>query len=51
MSVATSSTGRSIAAHAVLAGYTIICLFPVILVIINSFKTRRETCKESETHR
>ena len=40
MSVATSSTGRSIAAHAILAGYTIICLFPVILVIINSFKTR-----------
>ncbi len=40
MSVARSSAGRSIAAHAILAGYTIICLFPVILVIINSFKTR-----------
>ena len=40
MSVARSSASRSIAAHAVLAGYTIICLFPVILVIINSFKTR-----------
>ena len=39
MSVARSSASRSIAAHAVLAGYTIICLFPVILVIINSFKT------------
>ena len=40
MSVATSSKTRSIAAHAILAGYTIICLFPVVLVIINSFKTR-----------
>ena len=40
MSVARSSASRSIAAHAILAGYTIICLFPVILVIINSFKTR-----------
>lgn len=40
MSVATHSPARSISAHLVLAGYTLICLFPVILVVINSFKTR-----------
>lgn len=27
--------------HAVLAGYTLIALFPVILVVLNSFKSRR----------
>jgi raffinose/stachyose/melibiose transport system permease protein len=40
MSIATSSIRRSLGAHAVLAGYTALCLFPVILVVINSFKTR-----------
>jgi raffinose/stachyose/melibiose transport system permease protein len=40
MSIARSSASRSIAAHAILAGYTIVCLFPVVLVVINSFKTR-----------
>lgn len=40
MSVATSSRSRSISAHIVLAGYTLLCLFPVILVVMNSFKTR-----------
>lgn len=40
MSIATSSCSRSISAHLVLAGYTLLCLFPVILVVMNSFKTR-----------
>jgi raffinose/stachyose/melibiose transport system permease protein len=32
---------RSIAAHAVLLTYTLIALFPVFVVVINSFKSRR----------
>jgi raffinose/stachyose/melibiose transport system permease protein len=40
MSQARSSTGRTVAAHAVLILYTIIALFPVILVVVNSFKSR-----------
>jgi len=32
---------RSIAAHAVLIGYTLIALFPVFVVVSNSFKSRR----------
>ncbi len=40
MSIASRSPARSISAHAVLAGYTLLCLFPVILVVINSFKSR-----------
>ncbi|MDP2740094.1 MAG: carbohydrate ABC transporter permease [Pseudorhodobacter sp.] len=32
---------RSIAAHAVLIGYTLIALFPVFVVVINSFTSRR----------
>lgn len=40
MSKATSSPARSIAAHAVLITYTIIALFPVFLIVINSFKSR-----------
>jgi raffinose/stachyose/melibiose transport system permease protein len=32
---------RSIAAHAVLITYTLIALFPVFVVVINSFKSRR----------
>lgn len=41
MNKATSSLGRSFAAHAILATYTIIALFPVIVIIVNSFKTRK----------
>ncbi|WP_195822091.1 carbohydrate ABC transporter permease [Roseobacter sp. MH60115] len=33
--------GTAIAAHAVLITYTIIALFPVFVILINSFKTRR----------
>ncbi|MBE7184018.1 MAG: carbohydrate ABC transporter permease [Methylobacterium mesophilicum] len=40
MSRATSSLPRSAAAHAVLILYTIIALFPVIVVVMNSFKAR-----------
>jgi len=35
------STGRAIAAHAVLLSYTLIALFPVFVIVINSFKTRK----------
>ena len=41
MSRATRSIRRSIAAHAVLLTYTVIALFPILLVVINSFKSRR----------
>lgn len=34
-------TGRSIAAHAILLTYTLIALFPVFVIVINSFKSRR----------
>lgn len=45
MSKATSSMPRAIAAHAVLATYTVIALFPVIVIIVNSFKSRRAIFK------
>ncbi|SKA06161.1 carbohydrate ABC transporter permease [Consotaella salsifontis] len=41
MSKATSSPTRSIAAHGVLILYTVIALFPVIVILINSFKNRQ----------
>ncbi|WP_376702482.1 carbohydrate ABC transporter permease [Mesorhizobium sp. ISC25] len=40
MSTATRSLHRTIGAHAILLTYTAIALFPVILVIMNSFKSR-----------
>ena len=40
MSQARSSAGRSIAAHAILITYTLIALLPVLLVVMNSFKSR-----------
>ena len=40
MSQARSSAGRSIAAHAILIAYTLIALLPVLLVVMNSFKSR-----------
>ncbi|SJM28217.1 carbohydrate ABC transporter permease [Mesorhizobium delmotii] len=40
MSTATHSLPRTIGAHAVLLTYTVIALFPVIIVIMNSFKSR-----------
>jgi len=41
MARATHSPARSIAAHAILLTYTVIALFPVFIVVINSFKNRR----------
>ncbi|MET3792004.1 carbohydrate ABC transporter permease [Aquamicrobium terrae] len=41
MSRATTSLPRSVAAHAILITYTVIALFPVFLILINSFKARR----------
>jgi raffinose/stachyose/melibiose transport system permease protein len=35
-------TPSAVGKHAVLLGYTVIALFPIILVIMNSFKTRNE---------
>ena len=35
-------TPSAIGKHAILLGYTVIALFPIILVIMNSFKTRNE---------
>ncbi|MBX3597631.1 MAG: carbohydrate ABC transporter permease [Rhizobiaceae bacterium] len=40
MSTATHSPARTFAAHAVLIAYTAIALFPVLLIVINSFKSR-----------
>lgn len=41
MARASHSPVRSIAAHAILVTYTLIALFPVFVVVINSFKNRR----------
>ena len=38
---ARSHPGRSIAAHAILIAYTLIALFPVWVILINSVKSRR----------
>ncbi len=41
-----NNLGRSIAAHAALITYTLIALFPVFVIIINSFKTRKKIFRE-----
>ncbi len=41
MSKARTSLPRTAAAHAVLILYTVIALFPVVVIVINSFKARR----------
>lgn len=41
MSQARHNPARTIAAHAILITYTIIALFPVIVIVMNSFKSRR----------
>lgn len=41
MNRARSSPARAIAAHAALIAYTIVALFPVLLIVMNSFKSRR----------
>jgi raffinose/stachyose/melibiose transport system permease protein len=40
MQNARTSAARTAAAHLVLAGYTVIALFPVVLIVVNSFKSR-----------
>ena len=35
------SLTRSIAAHAVLGAYTVLALFPVVIIVMNSFKARK----------
>ena len=46
MSRAAASLPRSIAAHAILILYTVIALFPVVIVIVNSFKSRQAIFRE-----
>lgn len=46
MQSATTSRGRSIAAHAILLLYTVIALFPVVVIVINSFKSRKAIFRE-----
>jgi raffinose/stachyose/melibiose transport system permease protein len=46
MSKAASSLPRSIGAHAILIIYTTIALFPVLVVIVNSFKSRQAIFRE-----
>lgn len=41
MSQARSSLGRTAAAHGILILYTIIALFPVFVIVVNSFKSRK----------
>ena len=41
MAKPTQSPVNTFAMHAVLLGYTVIALFPIFVVLINSFKTRR----------
>jgi raffinose/stachyose/melibiose transport system permease protein len=41
MAQARTSLGRSVAAHAVLITYTLIALFPVFVIVVNSFKSRK----------
>lgn len=41
MRISNRSLTRSALVHLILGGYTIIALFPVILIAINSFKTRK----------
>ncbi len=49
MAAARSSWPRTLAAHAVLAGYTLIALFPVYVIVINAFKSRRAIFAEPLT--
>ena len=41
MKTARSSLARTLGAHAVLALYTVIALFPVFVIVVNAFKSRR----------
>ena len=41
MATARSSAGRTAAAHGILILYTVIALFPVFVIVVNAFKSRR----------
>ena len=41
MAAARSSLARTAAAHAILIVYTVIALFPVFVIVVNAFKSRR----------
>ena len=41
MSQATQSLPRTLGVHAILGAYTLLALFPVFLIVINSFKSRK----------
>jgi raffinose/stachyose/melibiose transport system permease protein len=46
MAKSRTSIGRSVAAHAVLMSYTLIALFPVFVIVVNSFKSRKAIFSE-----
>lgn len=46
MAAARQSTRETILAHGALIGYTLIALFPVFVIVINSFKDRRAIFRE-----
>ncbi|MEZ5779670.1 MAG: carbohydrate ABC transporter permease [Paracoccaceae bacterium] len=46
MNTARHSPFRSLAAHAALITWTVIALFPVVVILINSFKTRKAIFRE-----
>jgi raffinose/stachyose/melibiose transport system permease protein len=46
VSVARTSPVRAMAAHAALLAYTLIALFPVFVIVVNSFKSRRAIFSE-----
>ncbi len=46
MAKATHSPGRAIAAHAILILWTVVALFPVFVIVINSFKNRKAIFSE-----
>nr|WP_306269038.1 carbohydrate ABC transporter permease [Pararhizobium sp. IMCC3301] len=46
MQSARSSVGKSVAAHVILMSYTLIALFPVFVIVINSFKSRKAIFRE-----
>lgn len=46
MSIARQNTRTTIAAHGILIAYVIIALFPVFVILINSFKTRKAIFRE-----
>lgn len=46
MSTLRKPAGTTIAAHAILITYTMIALFPVFVILINSFKTRKAIFRE-----